>query len=85
MVDELIEHTSFEIPQRPGEEESWLTLYAAVYRYGQETRQMPERERQELLARVMDTFTTVMDHVNRESGTGEEDIFPGGKPWERAR
>ena len=83
VVDELMEHTSYDNPQRPGDKESWLTLYAAVYRYDQETRRMPERERQELLTRVRDTFTTVMNHVSRESGTGEEDIFPDGKPWER--
>ena len=83
VVDELMEHTSYDNPQRPGEKESWLTLYAAVYRYGQETRRMPEWERQELLARVRDAFTTVMDHVSRESGTGEEHIFPDGKPWDR--
>jgi len=83
VVDELMEHTSFENPQRPGQKESWLTLYAAVYRYGQETRRMPEWERRELLIRVKDTFTTVMNHVSLESGTGEEDIFPDGKPWDR--
>ena len=82
VVDELMEHTSYENPQRPGDKESWLTLYAAVYRYGQETRRMPEWERQELLTRVRNTFTTVMDHVSRESGTGEEDIFPDGTPWD---
>ena len=84
-VDELMEHTSYENPQRPGENESWLTLYAAVYRYGQETRRMPEWERQELLTRVKEAFTKVMDHVSRESGTDEEDIFPDGKPWDRAQ
>ena len=83
VVDDLMEHTSFEHPQNPGVKESWLTLYAAVYRYGQETRRMPEWERQELLVRVKDTFTTVMDHVSHQSGTGEEDIFPDGKPWDR--
>ena len=85
VVDELMEHTSYENPQRPGDRESWLTLYAAVYRYGQETRRMPEWERQELLERIRATFTTVMDHVIRESGTGEEDIFPDGKPWDRTQ
>ena len=83
VVDELMEHTSYENPQRPGEKESWLTLYAALYRYGQETLRMPEWERQQLLTRVRDTFTTVMEHVSRESDTDEEDIFPGGKPWDR--
>ena len=85
VVDELMEHTSYDNPQRPGDKESWLTLYAAVYRYGQETRRMPEWERQELLERIRATFTTVMDHVIRESGTGEEDIFPDGKPWDRTQ
>ena len=80
-VEELMDHTSYENPQQPVAKNSWLTLYAAQYRYGQETRRMPEWERQELLLRVWDTFTAVMAHVNRESGTGEDDIFPGGKPW----
>lgn len=84
-VEELMDHTSYEDPQKPGGKDSWLTLYAAVYRYGQETRRMPEWERQELLLRVREAFTTVMDHVSRESGTGEDDIFPDGKPWERPR
>ena len=46
---------------------------------------MPEWERQELLTRVKDAFTKVMDHVSRESGTDEEDIFPDGKPWDRTQ
>ena len=62
--------------------DSWLTLYAAVYRYGQDTRRMPEWERHELMARVRDVFETVMDHVNQESDTDADDIFPDGKPWE---
>ncbi len=82
VVDELMEHTSYDNPQRPGQKESWLTLYAAVYRYNEETRRMPEWERQELLTRVRDTFSTVMDHVSRESGTSPEDIFPDGRPWD---
>ncbi len=84
VVEELMDHTSYENPQKPGGKDSWLTLYAAVYRYGQETRRMPEWERQEMLLRVREAFTTVMDHVNQESGTSEDDIFPDGKPWERA-
>ena len=83
VVDGLMEHTSCEDPRSPGDKESWLTPYAAVYRHAQKPRRIPEWERQELLARVRDTFTTVMDHVSRESGTGEEDIFPDGKPWDR--
>ena len=58
VVDELMEHTSSEDPQRPGEKDSWLTLYAAMYRYGENTRRMPEWERQELLTRVRAVFTT---------------------------
>jgi HEPN domain-containing protein len=85
VVDELMDHTSYENPQKPGERDSWLTMYAAVYRYGQETRRMPEWERQELLLRVREVFTRVMGHVSQESGTGEEDIFPDGKPWETPR
>ena len=66
----------------PGEKDSWLTLYAAMYRYGENTRRMSEWGRQELLTRVNAVFTTVREHVNRESGTGEEDIFPDGRPWD---
>ena len=85
VVEELMEHTSYESPQKPGGRDSWLTMYAAVYRYGQETRRMPEWERQELLLRVRDAFTKIMNHVSQESSTGERDIFPDGKPWEIPR
>lgn len=85
VVEELMDHTSYENPQKPGGKDSWLTLYAAAYSYGQETRRMPEWERQEMLLRVREAFTMVMDHVNQESGTSEDDIFPDGKPWERPR
>ena len=85
VAEELMDHTSYESPQKPGGKDSWLTLCAAVYRYGQKTRRMPEWERQEMLVRVREAFTTVMDHVSQESGTSEDDIFPDGKPWERPR
>ena len=85
IVEELMDHTSYESPQKPGGKDSWLTMHAAVYRYGQETRRMPEWERQELLLRVRDAFTAIMNHVSQESGTGERDIFPDGKPWEMPR
>ena len=84
-VEELMDHTSYENPQRSGVKNSWLALYAAQYRYGQETRRMPKWERQELLLRIKDTFTAVMAHVIRESGTSEDDVFSGGKPWETSR
>ena len=44
-VEELMEHTRYQ--DSNGRDECWLTLYAAVYRYGQEVRRMPEWERQQ--------------------------------------
>ena len=81
-VDELMTYTAYESPDDSEQTRCWLTDYARQYRYRQDYRRMAEYELQELKLRVEDTFHTIMNHVNAVSGTSEEDIFPGGKPWE---
>ena len=81
-VDELMDHTAYDSPRDPGQTECWLTDYARQYRYRQDYRRMAEYELRELKLRVEDTFFAIMDHVNAISGTSEDDLFPGGKPWE---
>ena len=62
---------------------NWLTLYAAVYRYGSSSHKFTQEEQESLQEKVDETVSRIMDVIHYNSGTTEWDAWPEGvKPWE---
>lgn len=81
-VEELLDYTRFPDPtgDSPG---NWLTLYAAVYRYGNPNHVMGREEQRELREKVDRAVERVIDLIHERSRTNNLDVYPGGiRPWE---
>ena len=82
-VTELLDHTMYEDPERPGMESNWLTNYAVVYRYGSTSYQMTQSECLELHEKVNDAVSAIVARIHVISGTTDDDVWPEGvRPWD---
>ncbi len=84
-VEELLDYTSFPDPtgDNPGNANNWLTLYAAVYRYGNPNHVMGRAEQRELREKVDRAVDSVIGLIHERSRTTNLDVYPGGiRPWE---
>ena len=84
-VEELLDYTRFPDPTeaRPGNTNNWLTLYAAVYRYGNPNHVMDREEQGELREKVDRAVASVIGLIHERSHTTNLDVYPGGiRPWD---
>lgn len=73
----LMDYTSFEEPDRPGEYENWLTLYAVAYRYGGTAFRMDDLQRSRFRREITLAAGTFINRAYALTGTGESDVRAG--------
>ena len=84
-VQDLFDRTTYldPSPEDPDKTGNWLTLYAAVYRYGDSSHTMTREEQKELREKVDQALDSVVRLIHDRSGTTDDDAYPEGmKPWE---
>ncbi len=82
-VIELLDHTGYEDPERPGRESNWLSNYAVIYRYGGTSYRMTQAERLALQEKVNDAVSAIVARIHVISGTTDDDVWPEGvRPWD---
>ena len=81
-VEELLRYTTAENPDEPGDAVNWLELYAVKYKYRGAPVRMARWEWEELRVRVNAALPLMIAKAHENSGTTDDDLFPGGKPWE---
>lgn len=73
----LMDYTSYERMDRPGECENWLTLYAVVYRYSGARFRMDDLERIRFQREITMAARTFINRAYELTGTGESDVWAG--------
>ena len=81
-VQDLLNHTTYPDFDSGTGYSNWLTRYATEYRYNRAPRPMDRNQKLELQALVNNAMNRLTERTYQVSGTSEEDVFPGGKPWE---
>ncbi len=78
----LFEHIQYNNPSVPGGKGNWLAAYSDVYRYDVNPRRINREEKRELQRLVNGAVESMMERIHQVSGTGCNDIFTEGTPWE---
>ena len=81
-VTSLLNHTTYENPESPTGYSNWLVRYAADYRHNIAPRPMERNEKVDLQDVVNNAIDRLAERIHKMGGTTEEDVFPGGAPWE---
>ena len=70
----LLDYTSFENPDYPGEIKNWLTLYAVSYRYGGAAFRMDELDQDRFHREIELAVQTFINRAYELTGTDETDV-----------
>ena len=70
----LMDYTSFEDPDHPGEYENWLTKYAVAYRYEGTSFRMDELERTRFRQEIAAATLTFVNRAHELCGTDDTDL-----------
>ena len=81
-VEDLMAHTSATDSPTGEINANWLSAYAGEIRYTSDPPILDRWSLEILREKINDTIVTIVEHVHLISGTSDEDLFPGGKPWE---
>ena len=73
----LIDCTSYERTDRPGEYENWLSLYAVHYRYAGASFRMDDLERSRFQREITLAARTFINRAYELTGTDESDVWAG--------
>lgn len=71
----LIDYTSYERTDRPGEYENWLSLYAVHYRYAGASFRMDDLERSRFQREITLAARTFINRAYELTGTSESDVW----------
>lgn len=71
----LVEYTTFEEPEHPGDYDNWLTRYAVNYRYSGTSFRMTDQDRSRFRAEINLAVHSFVNRAYELTGTGEADVF----------
>ena len=73
----LIDYTSFQNPDRPGEQDNWLTRYAVSYRYSGASFRMDDIDKDRFIREINLAVGTFINRAYELTGTNESDVTRG--------
>ena len=73
----LIGYTSFQNPDRPGEQDNWLTRYAVSYRYSGASFRMDDIDKDRFIREINLAVGTFINRAYELTGTNESDVTRG--------
>ena len=70
----LMDYTTFEVPNHPGEFENWLTKYAVAYRYEGTGFRMDDLEKTRFRQEIVAATLTFVNRAHELCGTNDSDL-----------